>query len=808
MQPFVPPDIQQNARKHLSYTLLIVGAQGVGKYCLHHQFVYACFPSIRDPFFDSETPQMLWKSDSNDKFAFQVQPKRMDISRPENVPQSQHLYPATRLPVDLYRFTDADGMMLVFNIDSRSSFDALTQFIDARNQDIKSKTVEPKVLCLVGNKLDKSRDKRKILCLEGEALASKLGCAYIECSAKEQKGLDKLKSVLSKAMETQRSQLQYVQQQRERAAQGSRVLKQKNSFIRRLSSTRSDTPRLKKPDESNSGQQMARDQKTRNGVVISSSGRYKGGMLSTSLLPEDRIEEEDEETESDEISRSSSQQSSYTSTSSKQSSITITPPNNAGCVRPPYGQRLTMQKLPPATMISLTPVSEQPPGMVGSLSDLAFFPSAGLQEKELDGLGITTSTNDSNTGNLLQRQSSSKEEGQPDCVPIPSPESSPVNSRGLSPQYIFNTQSSSQSRATSPEVVDDVQTATVQNLIQPAKPFQLLQLEFSQPMSPTIDEKRKLDEERAQLEEEKEKLRQEMQELQERQARLEDRRRENIERRKIEEERKKIVEERKRIEEERQNLKEAKRKIEEEEEEEQWNCPQSFLPDEPQADHTSSPTLNEKFGGGFPEIGAQDDTKNEESRRYHQEQIQQERQQDLHLKTSVSSLSPTYSVPQDDLPVQKPVKPSEDFHHPLRGTWNASPTSPQKEPKILQRRHSLLTTRSASQSEFATDKSKAPGSPPTSPEISQTFRRFLGKKNSKKQPASTDQRETMTFFRDELGIATLPMPIKEPQQRRPKSQCPPPGTKIENEETLTRRVNVAAEEKPKAPFPGQYISLF
>lgn len=38
MQPFVPPAVQQTAgRKHLSYNMLIVGVQGVGKYCLHHQ---------------------------------------------------------------------------------------------------------------------------------------------------------------------------------------------------------------------------------------------------------------------------------------------------------------------------------------------------------------------------------------------------------------------------------------------------------------------------------------------------------------------------------------------------------------------------------------------------------------------------------------------------------------------------------------------------------------------------------------------------------------------------------------------------
>lgn len=743
---------------------------------------------------------MLWKSDSNDRFAFQVQPKRMDITRPEIMPQSQHLYPATRLPVDLYRFKDANGMMLVFNIDSRSSFDALTHFIDARNEDVKSKTVEPKVLCLVGNKLDKSRDKRKILCLEGEALALKLGCPYIECSAKDQKGLDKVKNAAVKAMEAQRSQLQYAQQQRERAAQGGRALKQKPSFMRRLS--RSDTPRLNTSNEPSSSQSGTRNQRSRNGAIISPSGRYKGGMMASSLSSEDRIDEEDEETESDERSRSSSQQSSNTSTTSKQSSITITPPSNALGARPSCSPRLIMEKLPPAETVSLSPVSEQPPGTVRSLSELAYPTSSGLHEKKFDGLKITTPAHISHPVELLRYQSPLKEESQPDLVPIPKHEASPVNNHGPSPQYLYNTQPTSQSRDQSPELVNNVQTTAYQSPIQSENPFQLPQLEFLHPTPPTGEEKRKLDEERAKLEEEKEKLRQEVQELQEHQARLEDRRRAEMERRQIEEERKKIIEERKRIEEERQNLKEAKRIIEEEEK--QWDYQHNSFSDEPQVDH--SPTLDENFEGIFPGIEAHEDPKQEESRRYHQEQFQQERQQDLRLRTSTSSLSSGYSLQRDYYPIPKPVRPSDDQHHPTRGNTVSASTSPQRDPKMLHRRASLRTTRLAPRSEPTTEKPKAPISPPLSPaDISQTFRRFLGKKEPKKLP-STEQRETMKFLRDELGI---PMPqiqaANEPPPRSPKSLLLPPGTKIENKENVTRTEKVVTEEKPKLPFSGKYI---
>lgn len=755
---------------------------------------------------------MLWKSDSNDRFAFQVQPKRMDISRPESVPHSQHLYPATRLPVDLYRFTDASGMMLVFNIDSRSSFDALTHLIDARNEDVKSKTVEPKVLCLVGNKLDKSRDRRKILCLEGEALAMKLGCPYVECSAKDQKGLDKVKSALIKSMENQRSQLQYAQQQRERAAQGSRIFNQKTSLMRRLSGGRSETPRITYPNESNSGQQATRSQGHRNGAIIGPSGRYKGGLIASSLSSEYRIEEEDEETESDERSRSSSQQSSNTSTTSKQSSITITPPSNALSFRPSYSHRLTTERLPPAAIVSPSPGNEQPQGTVLSLSDLA-FPKAGLQEKVSDGLSITTPVHVSSPESLLQYRPAPKDEGQPEFIPFTGHEISPVSPRGvspqphgpspqprgLSPQCMFNTQSTSQSRDQSPELADKIQNATVQSPIETANSFQLPQLEFSEPISPTAEQKRKLEEERAKLEEEKEKLRQEMQELQERQARLEDRRRGETERRQIEEERKRIVEERKRIEEERQNLKEAKRMIEEEEEHLKYQ--QTFLSDEPRVDN--SPTLDERFGGIFPGIEALDDTKHEESRRYHQEQFQQERQQDLQLRSTASSPSSVYSVQRDYFPDQRPAVPMDIKDLPLRGIPLSISTPPQKDHK-LRKRSSLRTTRLAPRSELATDKTKSPISPGLPPDVTQTLRKFLGKKEPKKQP-SADQRETMKFLRDELGIAMPQISAKDPPPRSPRSLLLPPGTKIESKESTTRSDKVVAEEKPKLPFPGKYI---
>ncbi|QDS71110.1 hypothetical protein FKW77_009533 [Venturia effusa] len=842
---FVPPVVQQNGgRVYLSYNMLIVGTQGAGKYCLHHQFVYACFPSIRDPYFDSETPQMLWKSESTDKYAFHIQPTRMDITRPESVPSSQHLYPATRLPADVYRFTDANGMMLVFSIDSRSSFDALTQLIDARKEDLKSKQVEPKVLCLVGNKLDKSGDKRKILCLEGEELAAKLGCPYVECSAKDQKGLEKLKSALIKVMETQGLLLQYEQQQRGLATQGSRAYHQKIPLMRRLtggSLKRADTLRLRHSDEALSSRQTMRNQRERKGILItpSASGRRKGSPLSS----ENRIDEVDEETEPDEESQSSSQRSSNSSmrASSKQSSITSTQPSSGLSAQPSYGQCLTMERLPPAVVVSLSPVSQKPMEILLSPSSGASHTPAEPHQKAAEDLPTTTLPDVSNRGSPFQPQSTPEGGGECDVEPARSYELSQLSPRSVSPQYMFNTQSTSHSRGQSPEFGIDGHMTVHYDITQAASPSQLRGMISPPPMSPTIDEKRKLEEERAKLEEAKEKLRQEIQELQEHRARLEERRRDDAERRQIEEERKKIIEERKQIEAERQNLKEARRKIEEEEA--QWECKQSVcseipeIPEIEEADHT--PTMDENFEGVFPGIASQndarvvaerrhrrhqslqdgtklevkgrhhqeqmlhDDTKLEGKRRRHQEWFQQERQQDLQLRSPESSQAYLYSEPRGYFRVESPTAISENHDHLLRSVASPPPI-PQRRYPLLQKRASLRLTRDPPQPGSSSDKTKSISSPPLSPDISQTLRRLLGKKEPKKPP-SNDPHESVMVTRDHFGISTHQRRETDPSPLRPaRSLLLPPISRFrdtDSREDSTRVDRAAAGGMPRRTRP-------
>jgi hypothetical protein len=553
---------------------------------------------------------------------------------------------------------------------------------------------------------------------------------------------------------------------------------------------------------------MTRNQRHRNGAIISPTGRYKGGLLASSLSSEDRIEEEDEESESDEKSRSSSQQSSNTSTTSKQSGVTITPPSNASSGRASFSHRLTIERLPPAAMVSLPPVIEGPQEIVRSFSDLSDYTSTGVHKQKNADLSIATAGNVSSLGSFFQSRRPSKEEKK---VQVRSQESSAASSRVQSPQNVAPHQPSPSSRVQSPEFVDYTQSRNAHESVQPVQPFQLPQLEFSGPLSPTSEEKRKLDEERAQLEDEKEKLRQEMQELEQHQTKLEERRRIDAERRAIEEERKKIDEERRKVEEERQNLKEAKRLLEEEEA--QWRYQQEYTWRGPIVEHNQ--TLDGQFRGLSPEAEFRDDTRQEEVRRRHQEQLQQEQQHDLQLKSATSSPSSAYSVQRDYFPFQEAAPPVVQ-NHPLRGNPISSPTSPRQRPLFSSRssvrsptavspRSTPLGEISISKPLSAQNEPPPTSSPLQSPEITHTFRRrLLGKKESKKE-ASSDQRETLKFLRDELGIAMPQIPAKGPPPRSPRSLLLPPGSTIAAKSSVSQTESIESNAKPKIPFPGRYI---
>ena len=74
----------------------------------------------------------------------------------------------------------ADGVILIFDITERSSFDLINMWIDEIN---KNNNINNIGKILLGNKID-LEDQREVEIDEGENLASSIKCKYLEVSAK------------------------------------------------------------------------------------------------------------------------------------------------------------------------------------------------------------------------------------------------------------------------------------------------------------------------------------------------------------------------------------------------------------------------------------------------------------------------------------------------------------------------------------------------------------------------------------------------------------------------------------------------
>jgi hypothetical protein len=500
---------------------------------------------------------MLWKVEDNNQMVFRIDPTRMNISKPGDAAASEHLYPDFRLPVDMFKFADNNGMVLVYSITSRSSFDAVECFVDARKREKRSGEVEPKVLCLIGNKLDASRQSRRVLCIEGEKLAKKIGCAFVECSAKDQKGLDKVKNTTLKAMDAQRQELAKVVARRRISIQsqerGPLVRSHSQAeVIRKLSeagmmqpdliqrsNSSEETSSYRLPDQStqpspqpdwmqrtpqqHSGPQNYAHQPIsppnanqpstiwKNAVAsgpplqIISMGKLSHyrprGAINRSSASADRIEEEDEEEESTEStleSRSSSQQSSEPSVAP------ISPPAN------------------PSTGTSSSTLG----------SFFQYRPS------------LTRSSSRSSGTFVAERRVLTKEPPRSNSAPTV-PQSSPKRINGstrMNPAAIAAVNRSLASpdpELPSRNVDIEITPATPLTPLEVIIPQTILQIEpipqtepLQMPASPTDSvvstsmlEKMDLDRERARLESEKKRLEDQMKLLEEQQRRLDEKRR-------------------------------------------------------------------------------------------------------------------------------------------------------------------------------------------------------------------------------------------------------------------------------------------
>ncbi|KAK9727864.1 RAS2 protein [Basidiobolus ranarum] len=82
---------------------------------------------------------------------------------------------------------DGEGFLVVYSISSRSTFERVERF---RDQIIRVKDTERVPVMLVGNKCDKINE-REVSKEEGLGLARRLGCEFIEASAKTSVNVEK-----------------------------------------------------------------------------------------------------------------------------------------------------------------------------------------------------------------------------------------------------------------------------------------------------------------------------------------------------------------------------------------------------------------------------------------------------------------------------------------------------------------------------------------------------------------------------------------------------------------------------------------
>ncbi|KAI8372127.1 ras family-domain-containing protein [Blakeslea trispora] len=145
------------------YKLVLVGGGGVGKSALTIQFIQSQFVDEYDPTIEDSYRK---QSVIDDETAL------LDILDTAG----QEEYSAMR---EQY-MRSGEGFLLVYSITSRMSFDEIDTFFQQISR-VKDKDRFPMVL--VANKCDLEMD-RQVSVQEGEELAERYGCHFVETSAK------------------------------------------------------------------------------------------------------------------------------------------------------------------------------------------------------------------------------------------------------------------------------------------------------------------------------------------------------------------------------------------------------------------------------------------------------------------------------------------------------------------------------------------------------------------------------------------------------------------------------------------------
>jgi len=145
------------------YKIVVLGSGGVGKSALTVQFVQGIFVEKYDPTIEDSYRKPL--EVDNVQYMLEI----LDTAGTEQFTAMRDLY-----------MKNGQGFALVYSIIAQSTFNDLP---DLREQILRVKDCDTVPMVLVGNKCD-LQDQRVITTEQGEALAKKFQCTFMESSAK------------------------------------------------------------------------------------------------------------------------------------------------------------------------------------------------------------------------------------------------------------------------------------------------------------------------------------------------------------------------------------------------------------------------------------------------------------------------------------------------------------------------------------------------------------------------------------------------------------------------------------------------
>jgi len=154
-----------------SYRIVVVGSGGVGKSCLTIQYIANRFVADYDPTLEDSYRKQA--SVNNVECILDI----IDTAGQDDFMAIRESY-----------YTDGDGFVCVYDVTAKTTFQDVEEF---HNAILRVKDTDSVPFILVGNKCD-IEDKRQIPRSEGEALAKKMNCRFIETSAKARKNVDEL----------------------------------------------------------------------------------------------------------------------------------------------------------------------------------------------------------------------------------------------------------------------------------------------------------------------------------------------------------------------------------------------------------------------------------------------------------------------------------------------------------------------------------------------------------------------------------------------------------------------------------------